>query len=437
VPGASLSKSGTALSTAPDTTHTGTASVGSFNSSTGQATLTGTPYLAQSGATLQLSGGGVSSNTASFNVASAAANGITATVPNSCCDADTGNAGFLLTVTVTDAYANPVPSQTVDLTSTLASTTVDTSATPHKVNAVALPVSVVTGASGVGTGVAKPTLYDTTAGDSGQITATVHSTAVTNHTPTITISPGVLAHLSATTPSTPQVAGTAYTITVTATDAYANAVNPTMATTACNGASTSIACTGPAFDTAPDSTAGSASFPSVTPFSNGTATLTVTSYKAEPNVTVTLTSGSVTTQTGSYTVNPAAATRFYVTSNSSHYTASTHTVHPTSGSEIDTFTITMVDAWRNAAADHLTDIIHVTLTGGTTPDGGTLTGGSQTTATDTLGAVSVNVTLTGGTGTFSYQAAATLVGGSSGTISFSDTPTPSITPTPSTVTVQN
>ncbi|HXA28569.1 MAG TPA: Ig-like domain-containing protein [Candidatus Angelobacter sp.] len=435
--GATYSDSGTALDAAPNNGSTvGTAVVGSFTPATGQATLTGVAYKARAGATLQIGYGTVNSNTATFNVGSAAPSVATAAVPV-CCDADTGNNGVVLTVTAADQYGNPITSQLMDITTTTLSSsidTIDTIATTPKTHIVAFNPTHAAQMTTDATGTAQATFYDTLAGDTGKITATVHLTSVKGQTGTILITPGALHTLQLSNPSSPQVAGTAYTVTVTATDAYGNTVNPTTGTNCTN--SGTVTCSGAALDTAPDgTTAGHASFTSG--FSGGTATLSVTSFKAEPNVTLTVSSGGVNGSTNPYTVNAAGGSLYGVTSANADYNATSHTVHPSSNSEIVSFTITVLDQWHNVAADHQTDVIHVLLTAGAPPDGGTLTGGGHTTTSDTTTPQSVDVTLSGGTGTFSYQAAATRVATSTGTISFSDTTSGALSPTPTTISIQN
>ena len=421
---------GTATDAAPNSLQTGSASVSPFDANTGLAQLAGTAYKAQSGAHLDIVSHTNSVTTGvDFNVGNDAPAAITPALP-SCCNADAGNAGVTLHEAVKDAWGNVVPSQDVNLTTSSLNLThahVVTPTTPLN----ATPVVITTDA----TGTATTTFYDTFAGDAGNIHAAIPTNSSVQADSAVTITAGALSTLTVSTPASPRTAGASYDLTVTAQDAYHNGINETAdATGACPASAANITCTGTALDAAPDTTAGTATWGT---WSNGQATLTVTSYKAANGVILTVTKGGTHGSTTGFNVAAATAKHFTVTSASASLHGSTLT--PTSPGESDAINLTMVDNWGNVtSADHQSDTIHASLAAGTPADGGLLIGNNHASAADdTTSPVTADVTLTNGTGVLTYEAgdATALSKQGSGTLTFSDSAPGNVTSTPSSITV--
>lgn len=193
----------------------------------------------------------------------------------------------------------------------------------------------------------------------------------------------------AVTASTPQTAGVAFNVTVTAVDTNKNGLGSLYAAPAGTYTWSSTA------TNAPDSTAPSLGSLTQANFTNGVATKSVTLYKAQ-NVTFTATEPSPSSITGtssSLTVNAGsvsgAATDSQVSGNSTVAQNAVYTV-----------TITLLDTWQNPKSGVAAANIVVSATGApsiTQPSSATNASG-QTTASitwATIGSKTVSVQITG------------------------------------------
>ena len=226
-----------------------------------------------------------------------------------------GTTTSTVTVTLEDAHNNPVSGKTVTLAQGGGSSTIS-------------PSSATTNGSGVATFTTKdtkaePVIYAAT--DSSD-TVTLTQTA------TITFTPGALAKFVFAPISSPQTAGTAFNVTITAEDANGNTVTSFSA----DGNAVMISSTG----TLSGGTITTASFTNgvlvnqpVTITNVGNFTLTAASNAGHGNSTGT---------SNSITVNPGAATHFTVTAPAS----------ATAGTPIS-FTVTALDAFSNTATGYL------------------------------------------------------------------------------------
>jgi hypothetical protein len=136
------------------------------------------------------------------------------------------------------------------------------------------------------------TFTATTAGTVNSIQATIGGAAVTS-APSVTVTPGVFSQFGFAA-SGNQTAGTAFSVTVTAQDAYGNTV-------------TSF--TGPVQITASGARLQGAPVTSGT-FSNGVLTQSLTFTGIGSNVTLTASGGGVTSTTGSFAVDPGQLSQF-------------------------------------------------------------------------------------------------------------------------------
>ena len=225
-----------------------------------------------------------------------------------------GSTTSTITVTLEDAHNNPVSGKTVTLQGTGSSTIT--------------AVNGTTNASGVATFTVKNTKAET-----DTYTATDTSdTVVVTQTAQVTFTPGALTKFVFATISSPQTAGTAFNVTITAEDANGNTV------TSYNGGgdNVTISSTG---------TIQGGSFTSNN-FSNGALTQSVTITNTG-NFTLTATgnpghaSGIIGTS-NPFTVNPGTATHFTVSAPGS----------ATAGAPIN-FTVTALDAFNNTATGYL------------------------------------------------------------------------------------
>ena len=134
--------------------------------------------------------------------------------------------------------------------------------------------------------------------DAQTTTLTATGGTVTGVSSPFTVTSGPVAVLAVANPGT-QVSGTAFNVTITATDTYGNAFSGTLIPTF----------SGPS--NAPDSTAPS--YPSSVSFANGSASPSITLFDAQ-STTLKMTSGGVSGTSTSFTVNPAAASVLTATS---------------------------------------------------------------------------------------------------------------------------
>ena len=226
-----------------------------------------------------------------------------------------GTTTSTITVTLEDAHNNPVSSKTVTLSQGTGSSTITT-------------VSGTTNASGQ----ASFTVKNTKA-ESVIYTATDTTDAVTvAQTATVTFIPGPVAKFVFDPISSPQTAGTAFNVTITAKDANDNTVTSYNA----NGNNVTLSSSGTIQGgsfTTPSFTNGVLNV-SVTITNTGNFTLSVLGNPGHAN-------GIIGTS-NSFTVNPGAATHFTVSAPPA----------ATAGNPIN-FTVTALDAFNNTATGYV------------------------------------------------------------------------------------
>ncbi len=348
-----------------------------FTSSDGQATLPANGTLTSGtgtfSATLKTSGSQtltatdtvtstITGTSAAIAVSAAAATHFTVTAPATA----TAGSAFTFTVTALDAFNNTATGYTgmVHFTSTDSQAVLPADATLTN-----------------GTGTFTVTLK-TTGNQTLTATDTVTST-ITGTSAAIAVSAAAATHFTVTAPAT-ATAGSAFSVTVTALDAFNN---------------TASGYTGTVHFTSSD---GQAVLPANSTLTNGTGTFNVT-LKTAGNQTLTATDTVTSTITGTsaaIAVSAAAATHFSVTAPAT----------ATAGSAF-TFTVTAQDAFNNTASGY-SGTVHFT-------------------STDATATLPANSTLTNGVGTFS----ATLHTAGSQTITATDTVTSTITGTSNAINV--
>ena len=225
-----------------------------------------------------------------------------------------GTTTSTITVTLEDAHNNPVSGKTVSLGQGGGSSTIS-------------PASATTSASGVATFTVKDTKAEPVI-----YTANDTSDAVTvTQTATVTFTPGALAKFVFAPISSPQTAGSAFNVTITAEDANGNTVTGFNA----DGNNVTISSTGTLSGgsfTTPAFTNGIL-VQSITITNSGSFTLTATGNAGH---------GGGTGTSNSFTVNPGSATHFTVSAPAS----------ATAGTPIN-FTVTALDAFNNTATGYL------------------------------------------------------------------------------------
>ena len=189
-----------------------------------------------------------------------------------------------------------------------------------------------------------------------------------------TINPGALDHFTIGTISSPQVAGTSFSITVTAYDANNNIKTDYTGPATLSDLSTSIT---------PTSTGT---------FTNGVWTDQVTITKTYTNDRITATDSGKTGQSGQFTVSPGALNHFVFTTISSPQTAGTASA---------SITITAVDAYGNTVTSYSGSTTLTETDGGAvafvTQSPVTFTNGVRTgSLTVTKAGTGVTITATGG-----------------------------------------
>jgi hypothetical protein len=251
-------------------------------------------------------------------------------------------------------------------------------------SAPAYPASV-TFSGGVGT--AAVTVFA-----AGSTTLTATRDPLTGTSGTFTVNPAGASSFSLPTPTT-QSAGVSFNETITALDPYGNTADGNISDTACitfSGPSASPNATAPIYPVAGDCAAGTSSF---TFDASGHATAAVTVFDAG-TTTLTATQGARTGTSGTFTVNPAAAVSFALSTPAT----------PNVGVSFDE-TITALDLYGNTA-DGYSGAQAVTFTGPSdSPDGTapaypasvTFTGGVGTAAVTVFAAETTTLTATQGT----------------------------------------
>ncbi len=352
--GASFSITVTALDAFNNST-TGYAGTAHFSSSDATAALpadsTLTSGIGTFNATLRIAGsqtitatdGSVTGISNAINVAPAAAMRFSVSAPGPA----TAGSSFILTVTALDAFNNTV--------TTYAGTAHFTSSD----GSASLPAdSTLT--NGAGT-------FSATLRLAGPQTITATDGPITGTSNAIIVAPAAATHFTVPAPGS-VTAGTTFSVTVTALDAFEN---------------TAAGYAGTVHFTSSD---GTATLPPDSALSNGVGTFSATLRVAGPQ-TITATDGPITGTSNAIIVASAGATHFAVSAPGS----------TTAGSGL-TFTVTALDAFGNTASAYA--------------------GTAHFTSSDGTASLPSNSTLTNGTGTFS----ATLRTTGSQTITASDGP---------------
>lgn len=248
----------------------------------GVATIPLTLYKAE-GATLSVANGPVTGNMA-ITVSPAAATQLGVSVPSS----PTAGTQQTVTLTALDAYQNKAASYTGNKTLTWSGPgNAPSGQTPSYPSSVSFSNGAAT---------ATITLYraETT-------TLTASDSAISGTSASFTVAAAATTQLNVPTPAT-QTAGTPFTLTITAQDQYQNK------TTSYSG-SKSLAWSGPA-----NAPAGQTpTYPGSVTFSSGTGTASITLVKAE-SPTLKASDGAINGTSGSFTINPGAATNLAWTS---------------------------------------------------------------------------------------------------------------------------
>ena len=280
----------------------------------------------------------------------------------------TAGTAFSTTLVAQDPYDNTATSYTGSKTITWSG--LSASPAPASV-APAYPAGGVSFASGVATTTLSATAY---ASGASTLVATDTSVSKTGSA-ALTVSPAATHQFLVPTPST-QTAGVAFTLTLTATDLYDNTA------TSYTGSKT-LTWSGPA--SAPNGTAPLYPSNPLT-FGSGAATVSLTLYKAEsPSLTVS--DGTISGTSGTFTVNPATSAKVVFTTQPSN----------TNGGAIITPSpvVSVEDPYSNVVTTGTTT---VTVAIATNPVGGTLSGTTAVAAssgTASFGGLSINTAGTG------------------------------------------
>ncbi len=265
-----------------------------FNAS-GQATASVTLYDAQS-TTLTVHSGAVQGTSTSFTVRGGPASAFTLPTPAT----QTAGTQFNETVSASDTWGNVATgytgTQCVAFSGPLASPGGTQPAYPAR-GACAAGSSSLTFTNG---SVSVPiTLYDAATG----VVLTATQGTFTGSTNGFTVNSGAVASFAI--PSSPgtRTAGTAFAVTVTASDAFGNAYSGTV---------NAVSFTGPGTSPAPASRAPA--YPTSLTFAGGTASATMTLYDAQAGITLTVSATGVSAGTSpAFSVNPAATSQLLFT----------------------------------------------------------------------------------------------------------------------------
>ncbi len=340
IPGAAVSlsiSSGTLNGTLTATTN-----------ASGLATFAGLSDTAAGTYTLTATSAGVTTLSSQFIIAPAAASKLTFTTepPASI----TVNAAFPVAVQITDAYGNPVPGASVTLTPSWG--------VLNGVSTVSSDANGTASFSGLSMG---------TVGNSATLTAAAGTLTV--QSTSFNVTPGTLTTLSFTVQPIGTTAGSTLTaVTVRATDSFGNVVS---------GASINVSIVG--------------TLKGSTPLTTGAAGLAVfsdLSIDQTGTYTITATSGTVTANSQSFIVSPAAAATLAFTA---------VPVSTTAGATLATVSVSVTDKFGNPVPN-----VAVTLT----PSAGTLTGTTSVTSNPT-GTASFTTLSLKTVGTYTLTASAT------------------------------
>ena len=304
----------------------------------GSATVAITLYDAQTGVVLKTSDGTYSGTSGSFNVAAGSANSLSVPTPAN----QTAGASFNETITAIDTWGNTVTNYSG--TKTLTWTGTGTPANSPNGTAPLYPTNPVTFTSGSAT--VAITLYDA---QTGVVLKTSDGT-ISGTSATFNVVAGGYSQLVLSTPS--PTAGTSFTETVTAADAWQNPVSNE------SGAQSVTWASGAGFPAnAPLGTAPS--YPTTLNFNttsggiaNSQASATITLYDAQSGIAL---KATVATKSGtSATFNVLAGTL-------NSFTVPTPPTH-TAGTAFNE-TIAAIDTWGNAASGWTSATNCVTFSG--------------------------------------------------------------------------
>jgi hypothetical protein len=253
----------------------------------------------------------------------------------------TAGTPFSVTISAVDSYGNTVTSY---------------SGTPTLSDISASISPMIT--SGFVDGVWTSSVTITTAYTNDVITATDSSAGITGQSVQFTVNPGALASFTFGAISSPQTAGTSFSITMTAYDSYGNVETNYAGPATLNDLSGSIS---------PTSTGT---------FTNGLCTVSVIVTKATTNDVITATDPSTdnTGSSGSFTVSPAGLASFTISAISNPQIADT-------GFSV---TITAYDQYGNVATGYIGPATLSDLSGTLSPTTATFTAGVWTSSSVTI-----------------------------------------------------
>ena len=264
----------------------------------GSATIPVTLYDAQT-TTLKVSSG-VSGTSPSFVVSAAPSNGLNLSTPT-----PTAGTAFTETITDGDPYGNVITTLTGAQCVTFSGPTSSPGGTAPVYPAqgsCGSGRSSVTFTNGVGTASIK--LYNAQTTTLTAATSTLSGTSAS-----FTVASGPATVLTLPTTPTTQTAGTAFALSVNATDTYGNGYTGTL-TSASNG----LTFSGPSTSPAPAATPPS--YPTSLTFTGGAASASVTLYDAQTTSIKVAATGASSATSGQFTVNPAPASVLTATSGS-------------------------------------------------------------------------------------------------------------------------
>ena len=278
---------------APDGTAPSYPSTVTLNNA-GQGTALITLYAAQTNVTLTVHDGSVAGSS-TFTVKGGSLNKFTLPTPAT----QTAGTAFNETVTATDAWGNTVTTFTGSQCIVFSGPGSSPSGKPPTYPAGGVGCttgSLVTFTNGAGS--ASITLY--AAQSNTTLTATQGALSGTTGTFIVTNNAAVSTLTIPTTPGT-QTAGTPFSPTIDASDAYGNPYNGNLAVTF----------SGPGTSPAPSSRAPT--YPATVTFANGVGSPSITLYDAQTNIKLTATSGAASGTSPAFSVNPAASSQLAFT----------------------------------------------------------------------------------------------------------------------------
>ncbi len=291
----------------------------SANFVNGVATVSITPKDAET-AILHVSDTNIGGTSASFAVSAGPVSSLSLSNPAA---SQTAGTAFDETITALDAFGNAISGS-----QTLSWSGLSNSPAPYN----RLPGVPTSATFTNGSVTVQITPYRA---ESAALTLTIGSTS-SGATTGFTVSPGALDKLSLSNPASQQTAGIAFDETITATDAYGNAIS----------GSQTLSWSGLGTSPAPSNTQPSA--PTNATLTNGTVTVSITPYRAE-STSLTLTIGTIASPaTAGFTVSAAALNTLSL---SAPDPGSNPT--PTAGAPFSE-TITALDAYSNGISGSAT-----------------------------------------------------------------------------------